>query len=90
MKKSVIILWITVMSILFYVVTINNSASLNSLVNTENSVSSSVQIEDNCQEDNINGSDINSVKLLLQKGVYRTLCPFIISVAEPLVWQPPE
>jgi arabinogalactan endo-1,4-beta-galactosidase len=90
MKKSVIILWITVLSLLFYEGTINHSASLNSLVNTENSVSSSVQIEDNCQEDNIKGSDISSVKLLLQKGVYRTLCPFIISVAEPLVWQPPE
>jgi hypothetical protein len=90
MKRSVIILWITVLSILFYVGTIDNSASLNLLISIDNSVSSSVQIEDNCQEDNITGSDMASVKFILQKGVFRTLCPFIISVAGPSVWQPPE
>jgi hypothetical protein len=90
MKRSVIILWITVLSVFFYDGTMNNSVSLNSLISTENSVSSSVQVEDNCQEDSITGSNMTSAKLILHKGVYRTLCPFIISVAGPSVWQPPE
>jgi hypothetical protein len=90
MKRSVIILWITVLSVFLYDGTINNSATLYLLISIDNSVSSSVQIEDNCQADNITDSDMASFKIILQKGIYRTLCPFIISVARPTVWQPPE
>jgi hypothetical protein len=57
--------------------------------NTEYVVDSSVQIEDNCQEDLITNIKDASIHTTLGEYLTRTLCPQTIRTTL-FVWQPPE
>jgi len=90
MKKSVIILWITLLSVFFYSQITENTGASYSLINTENVVNSSFQIEDNCQEDNFTYNCACSLYITLKEYLSGTLSPHPISGIGPSVWQPPE
>jgi hypothetical protein len=89
-KKSIIILWFIVLTVFFYSFYTKNSDTLYLLINTENIVNSFVQIEDNCQEDNITRSNTTSLKINLLKDLDWNFSPYLLPGTGPSVWQPPE
>ena len=89
MKKILIILQIALMSVVFINQTSINIYSLHPVIHIESVLDSSVQLEDNCEEDIISNSNANSFHLILQDNLSGALSPFTVSISQ-FVWQPPE
>lgn len=77
------------MAVFFYSQTTIITDSLHSFMNTEYFVDASVQIEDNCQEDEITNNNDNSLHKTSEEYLFVTLCPFTKGITS-FVWHPPE
>ncbi|MEI6750339.1 MAG: hypothetical protein ACOYMF_16210 [Bacteroidales bacterium] len=90
MKKALVIFFSASLSVLFIGQTVMCVNTLHLLINSEYLVDSSVQIEDNRQEDNFIKKDGTSLQIALNEYFSISSGLHILSGIEPFIWQPPE
>ena len=89
MKSIFIIFSIALMSVIFSQTSMN-ICCLHSSFNTEYFCDSSIQVEDNYEEDNLTIDNNTSFHPILMQYLSGTLSPYSISGISRSVWQPPE
>ena len=90
MRGKIIILNIALMSVIFLSQTSMNICCLHSSFNIEYFCDSSIQVEDNYEEDNFTIDNNTSFHPLLMEYLSNALNPYSISGISSSVWQPPE
>jgi hypothetical protein len=90
MKKTIILLIIALLSVIFYCQTITNLFAFHKQINIEYVMDNFVQIEDHCEEDEFENTGNTFIRTTLKEFISPTLPPGRIFGILSFIWQPPK